>query len=199
MDNNQFTPTSAQINDAESMAYAFEMLLSGCYFIEIAKVVAVRGEAPNLVVDVLPLVTKRDRSGAMIRNSTIYDLPVFRLQRGKSAIIMDPVVGDIGMIAVADRDISLARTSLKESVPGSNRKHSKSDALYLGGFLNAQPTEYVEFTGTGINIKSSGTVNINGLKIHADGKLELADGSIVDGHDHGGIEPGSGRTDPLEP
>lgn len=199
MDNNQFTPTSAQINDAESMAYAFEMLLSECYFIEIAKVVAVRGEAPDLVVDVLPLVTKRDRTGAMIRNSTIYDLPVFRLQRGKSAIIMDPVVGDIGLIAVADRDTSLVRANLKESPPGSRRKHSKSDALYLGGFLNAQPTEYVEFTGTGINIKSSGTVNINGLKIHADGKLELADGSIVDGHDHGGIEPGSGRTDPLEP
>ncbi|HGK4675257.1 TPA: phage baseplate protein [Kluyvera georgiana] len=161
MDNNQFTPTSAQINDAESMAYAFEMLLSGCYFFEIAIVVAVRGTAPNLVVDVLPLVTKRDRSGAMIRNSTIYDLPVFRLQRGNSAIIMNPVVGDIGLIAVADRDTSLVRANLKESLPGSDRKHSKSDAHYLGGILNQEPTQYIEFADDAINITSPNPVNIS--------------------------------------
>lgn len=161
MDNNQFTPTNAQINDAESMAYAFEMLLSGYYFFEIAKVVAVRGAAPNLVVDVLPLVTKRDRSGAMIRNSTIYDLPVFRLQRGSSAIIMNPVVGDIGLIAVADRDTSLARANLKESLPGSDRKHSKSDAHYLGGILNQEPIQYIEFADDAINITSPNPVNIN--------------------------------------
>lgn len=161
MDNSQFTPTSAQINDAESMAYAFEMLLSGYYFFEIAQVVAVSGVAPNLVVDVLPLVTKRDRSGAMIRNSTLYDLPVFRLQRGDSAIIMNPVVGDIGLIAVADRDTSLVRANLKESLPGSDRKHSKSDAHYLGGILNKEPTQFVEFADGAINITSPNPVNIN--------------------------------------
>lgn len=161
MADNQFTPTSAQMNDAESMAYAFEMLLSGYYFIEIAKVVDVRGEAPNLVVDVLPLVSRKDRSGAMIRNSTLYDLPVFRLQRGNSAIIMNPVIGDIGMIAVCDRDTSIARANLKESVPGSKRTHSKSDALYLGGFLNAQPTQYIEFADGAINIVTPNPVNVN--------------------------------------
>lgn len=164
MDNTQFTPTSAQINDAESMAYAFEMLLSGYYFFEIAKVVSVRGAAPNLVVDVLPLVTKRDRSGAMIRNSTIYDLPVFRLQRGNSAIIMNPVVGDIGLIAVSDRDTSLVRANLKESLPGSDRKHSKSDAHYLGGILNKEPTQFIEFADSAINITSPNPVNINCTK-----------------------------------
>lgn len=41
-------------------------------------------------------------------------------------------------------------------------------------------------------------VNINGLKVHSDGKLELVDGSIVDGHDHGGVI--SGEAEPiLEP
>lgn len=199
MVDNLFTPTSAQTSDAESQKYVFERLLSGAFFIELVQVQAVRGAAPNLVVDATPLVTRTDPSGAMIQNSPIFNIPVFRLQRGGSAIIMNPVIGDIGMIAICDRDTTIARANRKESPPGSRRKHSKSDALYLGGFLNAQPTEYVEFTGSGINIKSSGTVNINGLKIHADGKLELADGSIVDGHDHGGIEPGSGRTDPLEP
>lgn len=199
MDNNQFTPTRAQINDAESMAYAFDMLMSERYFIEIVKVVDVRGDAPNLVIDAMPLVMRTDRTGAQIQNSILYDIPVFRLQRGASAIIMNPVVGDIGMIAICDRDTTLVRANRKESVPGSSRKHSKSDALYLGGFLNAQPTEYVEFTGSGINIKSPGTVNINGLKILSDGRLQLVDGSIVDAHTHGGVSPGGSNTAPLEP
>lgn len=199
MDNNQFTPTRAQINDAESMAYAFDMLMSERYFIEIVKVVEVRGDAPNLVIDAMPLVMRTDRTGAQIQNSILYDIPVFRLQRGSSAIIMNPVVGDIGMIAICDRDTTLVRTNRKESVPASGRKHSKSDALYLGGFLNSHPTEYVEFTSSGINIKSPGTVNINGLKILPDGRLQLVGGSIVDAHTHGGVLPGGSNTAPLEP
>lgn len=199
MAENLFTPTSAQVNEPESLKFTFERLLSGAFFIELVKVQAVRGAAPNLVVDAIPLVTRTDQSGAMIQNSTIFNIPVFRLQRGGSAIIMNPVVGDIGMIAICDRDTTLVRANRKESVPGSGRKHSKSDALYLGGFLNSQPTEYVEFTGSGINIKSPGTVNINGLKILSDGRLQLVDGSIVDSHTHGGVSPGGSNTAPLEP
>ena len=199
MAENLFTPTSAQVNEPESLKFTFERLLSGAFFIELVKVQAVRGAAPNLVVDAIPLVTRTDQSGAMIQNSTIFNIPVFRLQRGGSAIIMNPVVGDIGMIAICDRDTTLVRANRKESVPGSGRKHSKSDALYLGGFLNSQPTEYVEFTGSGINIKSPGTVNINGLKILSDGRLQLVDGSIVDAHTHGGVSPGGSNTAPLEP
>lgn len=199
MAENLFTPTSAQVNDPESLKFTFERLLSGAFFIELVKVQAVRGTAPNIVVDAIPLVTRTDQSGAMIHNSTIFNIPVFRLQRGTSAIIMNPVVGDIGMIAICDRDTTLVRANRKESVPGSGRMHSKSDALYLGGFLNAQPTEYVEFTSSGINIKSPGTVNINGLKILADGRLQLVDGSIVDAHTHGGVSPGGSNTAPLEP
>jgi hypothetical protein len=41
-------------------------------------------------------------------------------------------------------------------------------------------------------------VNINGLKVHQR-QLELVDGSIVDGHTHGGVVSGGSRTDPLEP
>lgn len=194
-----FTPTSAQTSDAENLSYVFKKLLSGAFFIELVQVTAIRGAAPNLVVDVIPLVTRTDPSGATIQNSEIFNVPVFRLQRGSSAVIMNPVVGDIGMIAICDRDNSIARVNRKQSVPGSKRTHSKSDALYLGGFLNAQPAEYVEFTSSGINIKSPGIVNINGLKILADGRLQLVDGSIVDAHKHGGVSPGGSNTAPLEP
>ncbi|CAM3579105.1 MULTISPECIES: phage baseplate protein [Yersinia] len=160
MNENLFTPTNAQASNAESFSYAFERLMTGLFFIEIVKVKEVRGVAPNLVVDVLPLVSRTDRTGSMIPNSTIYNIPVFRLQRGSSAIIMNPVIGDIGMIAVCDRDNSVARANLSQSVPGSNRTHSKSDALYLGGFLNGHPTQFIEFADSELNITSPNPVNI---------------------------------------
>lgn len=161
MTENLFTPTAPQTSDAESLDYIVRKILSGCYFIELAKVIAIRGTAPNLVVDVLPLVTRTDPGGASINNSPVYNIPVWRLQRGSSAVIMDPVAGDIGLIAICDRDNSIVRANRKPSVPGSKRTHSKSDAIYLGGVINNQPTQYIQFADNAINIVSPGNVNVN--------------------------------------
>lgn len=208
-----YTPPASNSNDAEALTFAFERLLSGKFFIQLVAVVDVRGTAPDLVVDVLPLVTQTDPTGAMISNATIFNVPVFRLQRGNSAVIMDPVAGDIGMIAVCDRDNSGAKVNRKPSVPGTKRTHSKSDALYLGGFLNGQPDQYVEFADDGIKI-----VTPTALKVTAPGGVEFdapwlkVTGDIIDNsssqettvkqlreannthrHPVEGVEPGSGR------
>ncbi|WP_370557369.1 phage baseplate protein [Edwardsiella tarda] len=194
MDDNLFTPSNAQSNNAESFSYMFEMLMSGKFFINLVVVNAVNGIAPNLVVDVTPLVQRVDKYGKPIANSTIYNVPVFRLQRGNSAIIMNPVPGDIGMIAVCDRDNSVVRANRSQSVPGSRRTHSKSDALYLGGFLNEQPSQYIEFADNQINIVSPGNVNVTCQKatVTAPGGVDMttpllkvsgsiqADGNITD-------------------
>ncbi|OXM32292.1 phage baseplate protein [Salmonella enterica] len=174
-----FTPTSAQTSDAENLSYVFKKLLSGAFFIELVEVTAIRGAAPNLVVDVIPLVTRTDPSGATIQNSEIFNVPVFRLQRGASAVIMNPVPGDIGMIAICDRDNSIARANRKQSVPGSKRTHSKSDALYLGGFLNQAPTQYVEFADNKINIVAPNGVNITTPDMYVSGNIR-AGGDITD-------------------
>ncbi|MGS6190949.1 phage baseplate protein [Enterobacter asburiae] len=174
-----FTPTSAQTSDAENLSYVFKKLLSGAFFIELVQVTAIRGAAPNLVVDVIPLVTRTDPSGATIQNSEIFNVPVFRLQRGMSAVIMNPVPGDIGMIAICDRDNSIARANRKQSVPGSKRMHSKSDALYLGGFLNQAPTQYVEFADNKINIVAPNGVNITTPDMYVSGNIR-AGGDITD-------------------
>lgn len=174
-----FTPTSAQTSDAENLSYVFKKLLSGAFFIELVEVTEIRGTAPNLVVDVIPLVTRTDPSGATIQNSEIFNVPVFRLQRGASAVIMNPVAGDIGMIAICDRDNSIARANRKQSVPGSKRMHSKSDALYLGGFLNQAPTQYVEFADNKINIVAPNGVNITTPDMYVSGNIR-AGGDITD-------------------
>lgn len=194
MSDSLFTPTSAQASEAESHAYIFKLLLSGLFFIEIVEVTAVGGTAPNLVVDVIPLVTRTDQSGAMIPNSEVFNVPVWRLQRGNSAIIMNPVPGDIGMIAVCDRDNSLARSNRRQSVPATNRAHSKSDAIYLGGLLNNEPSQFIEFADGAINITTPNPVNItcstanitapDGVEmqtplLHVSGNI-TADGNITD-------------------
>ncbi|CQI88894.1 bacteriophage (baseplate assembly) protein [Yersinia rohdei] len=159
--NNPYSQSQNQSNDSDAFASSFNKLLNSNYFIRLATVTAVRGAAPNLVVDVLPLVAEvRSSDRTIIQGSQIYNIPVWRLQRGGSAIIMDPVVGDIGLIAVSDVDISVARATRKESVPGSLRTHSQSDAIYFGGVLNGQPTQFIEFADGAINITSPNPVNI---------------------------------------
>lgn len=192
-----YQPPSSNTSDAEAFAFNFHRLLSSKFFVEMVKVTAIHGDAPNLAVDILPLLTQVDPTGAMIETSVIYGAPVFRLQRGASAVIMDPSPGDIGLALICDGDTTVVRANREPSVPGGRRRHSRSDAVYLGGVLNAAPTEYVKFNGNGIDVKSPGTVNINGLKILPDGRLQLVDGSIVDKHTHGGVSSGSSSTAPL--
>ncbi|CNI61687.1 phage baseplate assembly protein [Yersinia bercovieri] len=192
---NLYSETQNQSNDSDAFASSFNKLLNSNYFIRLATVTAVRGVAPDLVVDVLPLVADVSSSDrTIIQGSQIYNIPVWRLQRGGSAIIMDPVAGDIGLIAVSDVDISVARATRKESVPGSLRTHSQSDATYFGGVLNGQPTQFIEFADGAINITSPNPVNITCSKanitapdgvemqtplLHVSGNI-TADGNITD-------------------
>lgn len=193
--NNNYSGQENQSNDANAFASSFKKLLTSNYFINVVEVMAVRGVAPNLVVDVLPLVAEvKSDGGGMIQGSQIFNIPVWRLQRGNSAVIMNPVAGDIGMIAICDNDTSVVRANRKESVPGSKRTHSRSDAIYLGGILNGQPTQFIEFADGAINITTPNPVNVNcskativapsGVEItaplaHFSGNI-TADGNITD-------------------
>ncbi|WP_459176985.1 phage baseplate protein [Ewingella americana] len=159
---NDYSSPESLSNDANAFASTFKKLLTSNYFISVVEVTAVRGIAPNLVVDVLPLVAEvKSDGGGMIQGSQIFNIPVWRLQRGNSAVIMNPVAGDIGMIAICDNDISVVRANRKESVPGSKRTHSRSDAIYLGGILNGQPTQFIEFADGAINITTPNPVNVS--------------------------------------
>lgn len=171
--------------------------LKGMTFVDIVLVREVEGG----VLTVLPLVNDVDVSGRAIANQDVYQIPYLRLQAGNSAVKMEPRTGDIGLVVICDKDTTNVRETRAEGPAPTQRHHSYSDAMYITAIasMNGEPTEFAEFTGSGINIKSPGVVDINGLKVHPDGKLELVDGSIVDGHSHGGVQFGGDRTDPLEP
>lgn len=53
-----------------------------------------------------------------------------------------------------------------------------ADALYIGGFLNGTPQDYLWFSENGITLKTSGTVSINAQTTHITGPVSI-DGPLT--------------------
>lgn len=162
--------TSSEANAQQFLMHQFLMSKA---FITLALVTSVSDSGE--VVSVKPMVDGFTGGGDRIPSGVISGIPVWRLQRGASAVIMPPVVGDIGMIAMCDRDITSVKATKDAALPGSNRTHSYSDAIYLGGVLNAEPSQYVKFSNDGIDIVSPLLVNVNGnvVSINAESRAEI--------------------------
>ncbi len=168
------------------------------------------GVSPVGTVDVLILVNQINSQGVPTKHLTMYSLPYFRIQGGSNAIIMDPQPGDIGIAVFASRDITNVKSTKAQANPGSYRTHDFSDGLYLGGVLNAVPSQYLQFTADGITIVSPGTITLQAPNIVLNGALSqiggiammaetltvtgdvTADGTSVHTHIHGGVTTGSG-------
>lgn len=159
--------------------------------------VSVSGVAPVGFVSVRPLTLRTDADNNNIEQSEIHGVPYFRLQGGTNAIICDPAVGDIGFCGFCSRDISLVKRIRAMAATNVYRVSDISDAVFFGGWSAKTPTQYIMFKGNGIDIKSTGDVNINGLVIKSDGALVTKDGDIVDKHNHGGVQSGGSNTLPL--
>lgn len=160
-------------SEANAQQFLMHQFLMGKAFITLALVTSVNDSGE--VVSVKPMVDGFTGGGDRIPSGVISGVPVWRLQRGASAVIMPPVEGDIGMIAICDRDITAVKATKDAALPGSNRTHSYSDAIYLGGVLNAEPSQYVKFANDGIDIVSPLVVQVNGntVVVNADDKISL--------------------------
>lgn len=151
-------------DEVNSIDFAVRQLMAQMSTTKLVQVVAVHGGDGAIIaagtVDVLPLVNQIDGAGNSTANDTVYGIPWFRLQGGNSAIIVDPVAGDVGYVTCCDRDISNVKASLAQSNPGSFRKFDISDGVYIGGCLCVAPGQYLVFTLTGCRL-----VDINGNSI----------------------------------
>jgi hypothetical protein len=134
--------------------------LSTSTLVKVTKVTNSGGVAAVGFVDVQPLVDQQDGFGNAVPHGVLHNLPYFRMQGGVNAVILDPAVGDIGFAVFADKDISVVKNTKKQASPGSARRFSMSDGIYLGGVLNGAPTNYVQFSGNDINITATGVVNV---------------------------------------
>lgn len=151
------SPQSA-LGDANRMRFLFRRMMAEVRTALPVQVIAVHapgGVAPAGTVDVQPLVQQTDGAGNVIDLPVLYGLPYLRWQGGASAIILDPVVNDIGLVCFCDRDVSAVVAKQAKNPPGSNRRFSLSDGFFIGEALNAAPTQYLQFDPTnGIVINS---------------------------------------------
>ncbi len=112
-------------------------------------------------VDVLPLVAQITSAGSATPHLTVYGLPYTRLQGGTNAVILDPVVGDIGLVVFCSRDISSVVANKDAANPGSRRRFSMADGVYVGGIPTQQATQVVRFSDQGITVTTPNTVTID--------------------------------------
>lgn len=159
------------------------------------------GVEPVGYVDIRPLIQQVDGEANPVDHGVIHNVPYLRLQGGSSAVILDPVVGDIGIAVFCDRDISVLKATKKDALPGSRRVNHMADAVYLHTIIAAAPTQYVQFSGAGIKLVSPLAVEIQAPEIRAIGNFAASGGTFTHNgvnvgstHTHGGVQTGGGTT-----
>ncbi|MHB8915612.1 MAG: hypothetical protein ACYC4K_07340 [Thiobacillus sp.] len=124
--------------------------------------------SPVGTVNVTPLVNMTDGFGNSIKHGVIYSIPYFRLQGGANAIILDPQVGDIGLAVFAENDHSVVKATKAQGNPGSARCNDWADGMYFGGFLNGTPTQYIQFSSSGIDVVSPTKITCSAPTVEID-------------------------------
>lgn len=188
-----------QLTGALSFQNVVKSLIGNAHTSMLVQVLSV--DSSNLSCSIKPLTMLIDAQNNAYERGVINNIPFFRLQGGINGIICDPQVGDIGLAVFCERDISMVKRNKVQSPPSSKRQYDLNDAVYIGGFLNNTPQQYIQFTDTGVNIKTIGDVNINGMVIKKDGTIVMKNGVVVDTHIHsqGSDSHGDKEQDTGEP
>ena len=139
-------------------------------------------------VDARPLVAQIDAWGKALPMAVIHHLPYFRLQSGRAAVVLDPVVGDIGLAVFAQSDCSNLKQGATQTVqPNSWRKFDQADGFYVGGFLNKSVDTFVRLAQDGsVTIKAPGNVTIDAPTVTYSGDI-ICGGFSYLGHTHTGV------------
>lgn len=158
-------------------------------------------------VNVQILVNQQNSAGVGIPEGQLVNLPYLRIQGGANAVIIDPQPGDIGIAVFASRDISSVVATKAQATPPTFRMYDFSDGMYLGGLLNGAPSQFVQFSVSGIAIVSPGQITLQAPTVAVEGNLTVSgttmgtgDGTFagidVQTHVHGDVESGSDETGP---
>lgn len=141
---------SDSVGETNPLLFFIEQQLAKVSTIKVVLVKAVDTDAKT--VDVQPMVNQLDGNSRSTPHGTILGIPYWQWQFGKNKISADPVVGDIGIMACADRDISAVKATKAISNPGSDNRFAMADGIYFGGILNGDPDQEIKFTDTGMEL-----------------------------------------------
>lgn len=152
---------ASQFNATRLLVRSLLSRIATATMVQIVSCTNAGGVAPAGTVDIMPLPNQIDGNGNAIPHGVIYGCPYMRIQGGVNGIIIDPVAGDIGVAVFASRDLSSVIATKAQANPGSRRQFDWADGIYLGGLLNAAPSQYVQFAPAGITIFSPTAVTVN--------------------------------------
>jgi hypothetical protein len=190
------TPSS----DFNALTFLVRQIIAGKAFAALVQVKSVTGGGVSAVpprVSVQPMVNQIDGFGIQTPHGEVYNLPCFRLQGGNGAVVLDPVVGDVGQAIICDRDISNVKATAAVGGPGSFRQNDWADGCYFGGFLNASPTTYVAFGADSLSLVTpTASIVISGGTIATTGTLTNNGHLVGNTHVHGGVQTGGGNSGP---
>jgi hypothetical protein len=156
--NDATSPTSGY----NSLRFAIDMAKNAMMTCTIAKVMKVTTNGQVAAVgrvDVQPLVQMIDGISQTTSHTTVHNLPYVRMVGGASAVIIDPKVGDIGIVVSCDRDVSAVKQKMDVAPPGSRRRFSIADGIFIGACLTQTPTSTIRFTNGGAIVASVGQNN----------------------------------------
>lgn len=187
-------------SDFGSMDFIVRRILGRTATAALVQVKAVRpadGGAVG-VVDVQPMVGQLDGADNITPHGILCSLPYLRIQGGTNALIIDPVVGDIGIAWFASDDISRVKSTKVLGGPGSRRRFSMSDGLYGGGVLNGVPINFVAVNDAGVTMTAgASSIAVTAAGIAITGDMLTHNGVAIGAtHEHTGVETGSGTSGP---
>ena len=200
---------SQSVGGAAEFEAIVRSLMGKNHTLMLGEVMAITQEASSTAavgfLSVRPMVFMVDGSNNNYARATINNVPFFRLQAGGNAVILNPKVGDIGLIAYCERDISMVKRNKKQAAPNSRRQFNINDAVYLGGMLNSAPTQYVQFTDNKIIVKATNEIILDAPQVTATGKFTasgiiesltdvIAKAISLFSHKHGGVQTGGSDT-----
>lgn len=149
--------------------------------LDTVKIVQVKAvDTGSKTVDVMPLVRQTDGNDQVTDQITVYGVPYMQWQYGVNALLADPAVDDIGVLLCSDRDITAVKSTKAPAPPGSDRAYDRADGIYLGGLLNGDPEQSIEFTDSGIEISDKNSnvmlfgasgISINGVVFNQSGQI----------------------------
>lgn len=164
------------------LQFAIRSIMNQMATTTLVQIKAVREEGAGFVVDAQPMVSQVDGAGNAVPHGIIHGMPVWRIQGGSSAVVVAPAVGDIGVAIFASTDISGVKRSGAPTTPGSARRFDWGDGIYLGGVLNAAPTQFVRLDNDGITITSPVAVTVTAPDVTVNGDATVNGNAEITGN-----------------
>lgn len=180
------------------------------------------GTSGSKTVNATPLIADVDGNGNALSSSSLQELAHTRLQHGVAGIVINPVVGDIGIFSCNKADSSnISEGASNSQPPASYRRFNKADAVMVGTVHTKAPTVYIELTQEGVinitapqgchvtsdsevtvtaptvaitgNVIINGNLTVNGTATSPNGDF-TAQGKSLANHVHGNVQNGNSTT-----